>query len=142
MPPTKAMREKREKLVIEHMESENRHEFDVTMETFEHPRYELIATGDVFDGEVEVECRHRAEVEEALAAGADRLLLDNMSPDRLRQAVAVRDAAGSDARLEASGGVTLDNVAAIAATGVEFISIGALTHSAPALDLSLLLDPF
>jgi len=51
MPPTKALREKREKLVIEHMESENRHEFDVTMETFKHPRYELIATGDVFDGE-------------------------------------------------------------------------------------------
>jgi steroid delta-isomerase-like uncharacterized protein len=55
MPPTKALREKREKLVIEHMESENRHEFDVTMETFDHPRYELIATGDVFDGEVEVD---------------------------------------------------------------------------------------
>jgi steroid delta-isomerase-like uncharacterized protein len=54
MPPTKALREKREKLVIEHMESENRHEFDVTMETFDHPRYELIATGDVFDGEAEV----------------------------------------------------------------------------------------
>ena len=50
MPPTKAMREKREALVIEHMESENRHEFDVTMETFEHPRYELIATGEVHDG--------------------------------------------------------------------------------------------
>ncbi len=90
--------------------------------------------------EVEVECRDRAEVEEALAAGADRLLLDNMGPDRLRQAVAVRNIAGSDARLEASGGVTLDNVAAIALTGVELISIGALTHSAPALDLSLLLD--
>jgi steroid delta-isomerase-like uncharacterized protein len=55
MPPTKALREKREKLVIEHMESENRHEFDVTMETFAHPRYELIATGDVFDGEAEVD---------------------------------------------------------------------------------------
>ena len=55
MPPTKALRTKREKLVIEHMESENRHEFDVTMETFDHPRYELIATGDTFDGEVEVD---------------------------------------------------------------------------------------
>ncbi len=55
MPPTKALRTKREKLVIEHMESENRHEFDVTMETFDHPRYELIATGDVFDGEGEVD---------------------------------------------------------------------------------------
>jgi nicotinate-nucleotide pyrophosphorylase (carboxylating) len=92
------------------------------------------------DLEVEVECRNRAEVEEALAAGADRLLLDNIGPDRLRQAVALRNGAGSDARLEASGGVTLDNVAAIAITGVELISIGALTHSAPALDLSMLLD--
>jgi steroid delta-isomerase-like uncharacterized protein len=55
MPPTKALREKREKLVIEHMESENRHEFDVTMETFKHPRYELIATGDTYDGEREVD---------------------------------------------------------------------------------------
>ena len=54
MPPNKALRQKREKLVIEHIESENRHEFDVTMETFDHPRYELIATGDVFDGEAEV----------------------------------------------------------------------------------------
>src|SRR5689334_15900534 len=52
---SKAMREKREKLVIEHMESENRHEFDVTMDTFDHPRYELIATGDVYDGEAEVD---------------------------------------------------------------------------------------
>jgi steroid delta-isomerase-like uncharacterized protein len=55
MPPTKALREKREKLVIEHMESENRHEFDVTMKTFKHPRYELIATGDVYDGAGEVD---------------------------------------------------------------------------------------
>jgi steroid delta-isomerase-like uncharacterized protein len=54
MPPTKALRDARERLVIEHMESENRHEFDVTMRTFEHPRYELIATGDVYDGEAEV----------------------------------------------------------------------------------------
>jgi len=54
MPPTKALWDARERLVIEHMESENRHEFDVTMRTFEHPRYELIATGDVYDGEAEV----------------------------------------------------------------------------------------
>ena len=50
MPPTKVVREKREALVIEHMESENRHEFDVTLETFDHPRYELIGTGDTYDG--------------------------------------------------------------------------------------------
>ena len=54
MPPTKAIREKREALVIEHMESENRHEFDVTLETFDHPRYEIVPTGDVFDGPEEV----------------------------------------------------------------------------------------
>ena len=50
MPPTKALREKRERLVIEHMESENEHRFDVTLDTFDHPRYELIGTGDVYDG--------------------------------------------------------------------------------------------
>jgi steroid delta-isomerase-like uncharacterized protein len=54
MAPTKDLREKREEIVREHMESENRHEFDVTMGTFHHPRYELIGTGDVFDGEAEV----------------------------------------------------------------------------------------
>jgi nicotinate-nucleotide pyrophosphorylase (carboxylating) len=91
--------------------------------------------------EVEVECRNPAEIAEGLAAGANRLLLDNMTPAELRDAVAARDAAGSAAKLEASGGVTLDNVAEVAATGVEMISVGALTHSAPALDLSLLLEP-
>lgn len=94
--------------------------------------------------EVEVECRDPGDVEEALAAGADRLLLDNMDPASLREAVAMRDAAserGRSVKLEASGGVTLDNVAEIAATGVDSISVGALTHSAPALDLSLLLEP-
>ena len=84
---------------------------------------------------IEVECRDPAEVAEALAAGADRLLLDNMDPAELRAAVAERDRAGGGASLEASGGITLDNVAEVAATGVEFISVGALTHSAPALDL-------
>lgn len=54
MPPTAAMRRKREAIVREHMESENRHEFDATLETFDHPRYELIATGDVYDGPEEV----------------------------------------------------------------------------------------
>jgi nicotinate-nucleotide pyrophosphorylase (carboxylating) len=87
--------------------------------------------------EVTVECATLAEVEDALAAGADRLLLDNMPLDDLRRAVAL---AAGRARLEASGGVTLASVRAIAATGVDFISVGALTHSAPALDLSLLLE--
>jgi nicotinate-nucleotide pyrophosphorylase (carboxylating) len=87
---------------------------------------------------VEVECASRAEVEEALAAGAGRLLLDNMSPEELRAVVALVD---GRAQLEASGGVTLENVRGVAATGVDFVSVGALTHSAPALDLSLTLVP-
>jgi nicotinate-nucleotide pyrophosphorylase (carboxylating) len=93
------------------------------------------------DLEVEIECRSAAEVAEALGAGADRLLLDNMEPERLSAAAAERDEMARDGRratLEASGGMTLEGVAAIAATGVDFISVGALTHSAPALDLSLL----
>ena len=85
---------------------------------------------------VEVECATLGEVDDALAAGVDRILLDNMALDDLR--AAVRRAAGR-AKLEASGGVTLDTVRGIAETGVEYISVGALTHSAPALDLSLTL---
>jgi nicotinate-nucleotide pyrophosphorylase (carboxylating) len=89
---------------------------------------------------IEVECRDRSEVEAALDAGADILLLDNMDPDAMRTAVALRDAAGSHARLEASGGVDLDTVGPIAQAGVDMISVGALTHSAPVLDLSMLLE--
>jgi nicotinate-nucleotide pyrophosphorylase (carboxylating) len=93
--------------------------------------------------EVEVECRTLADVDEALAAGAQRVLLDNMTVEQLRAAVAARDEAPAGRRpvLEASGGITLENVRAIAQTGVDCISVGALTHSAPALDLSLLLAP-
>jgi nicotinate-nucleotide pyrophosphorylase (carboxylating) len=95
--------------------------------------------------EVEVECRSAAEIEAALGIGAGRLLLDNMDVAGLAAAVAARDAAakahGPVATLEASGGITLDNVAEVAATGVDFISVGALTHSAPALDLSMSLEP-
>jgi nicotinate-nucleotide pyrophosphorylase (carboxylating) len=93
------------------------------------------------DQALEVECRDAAEVGVALQAGADRLLLDNMDLDGLSAAVAARDQAGSGAELEASGGVSLETVAAISATGVEFISVGALTHSAPSLDLSMLVEP-
>jgi nicotinate-nucleotide pyrophosphorylase (carboxylating) len=93
---------------------------------------------------VQVECRDAEEVAEALAAGATWILLDNMTAAELRAAVAARDAAageGQRAELEASGGITLENVAEVAATGVDFISVGALTHSAPALDLSMLVEP-
>ncbi|MDQ3768412.1 MAG: carboxylating nicotinate-nucleotide diphosphorylase [Actinomycetota bacterium] len=87
---------------------------------------------------LEIECRSLEEVREALEAGAPRLLLDNMAPGVLR-AVA-REVAGR-AQLEASGGVTLETLRAHADTGVDFVSVGALTHSAPALDLSLILEP-
>jgi nicotinate-nucleotide pyrophosphorylase (carboxylating) len=87
---------------------------------------------------LEVECRNLAEVDEALDAGARRILLDNMSPAQLTQAVAH---VGGRAELEASGRVTLETLREVASTGVDFISVGVLTHSAPALDLSLLLEP-
>jgi nicotinate-nucleotide pyrophosphorylase (carboxylating) len=92
---------------------------------------------------VEIECRDLEEVAYALGAGADRLLLDNMTPAELRKAVALRDTErGADGPLlEASGGVTLETVREIAEAGVDYISVGALTHSAPALDFSLLLEP-
>jgi nicotinate-nucleotide pyrophosphorylase (carboxylating) len=90
---------------------------------------------------VEVECRDLDEVGLALAAGAGRILLDNMSPAQLSRAVETRDREAPRTPLEASGGVSLDNVREVAETGVEFISVGALTHSAPALDLSMLIEP-
>jgi len=92
---------------------------------------------------VEIECRDLEEVAYALGVGAERLLLDNLGPATLREAVKLRDehAGGDGPTLEASGGVGLDTVRAIAETGVDFISVGALTHSAPTLDFSLLLEP-
>ena len=83
---------------------------------------------------VEAEIDTLDQLREALAAGADAVLLDNMAPAMLRQAVAI---AGDKAVLEASGGITLETVAAVAETGVDFISSGAITHSAPVLDLGL-----
>lgn len=86
---------------------------------------------------LEVECRNRDEVEEAITAGAGRLLLDNMTPAQLGEAVAQ---VGGRAELEASGGITLESIAEVAASGVQFISVGAITHSAAALDLSLTVE--
>jgi nicotinate-nucleotide pyrophosphorylase (carboxylating) len=83
---------------------------------------------------VEVECDTLSQVAEALACGAEQILLDNMSLDELGRAVAL---AAGRVPLEASGGVTLGNVRAVALTGVDFISVGALTHSAHSLDVSL-----
>jgi nicotinate-nucleotide pyrophosphorylase (carboxylating) len=89
---------------------------------------------------VEVECRDLDEVRQGAEAGADRLLLDNMSPAELQEAVAAARVPEGGPELEASGGITLENVAQIAATGVDYVSVGALTHSAPALDLSMTLE--
>jgi nicotinate-nucleotide pyrophosphorylase (carboxylating) len=89
---------------------------------------------------VEVECRNLEEVGQGIEAGADRLLLDNMSPVELREAVAVARRSGDGPELEASGGIDLVNVREIAETGVDYVSVGALTHSAPALDLSMTMD--
>ncbi len=92
---------------------------------------------------VEVECRNLDEVAYALGTGADILLLDNMDTDTLRGAVKLRDensGSGKGPSLEASGGVSLETVRAIAETGVDLISVGALTHSAPTLDFSMLIE--
>ncbi len=86
---------------------------------------------------VEIEVDRLEQLEEVLAAGPDLVLLDNMSPARLRGAVALRDAHGPRIELEASGGVSLETVRAIAETGVDRISVGALTHGAVSLDIGL-----
>jgi nicotinate-nucleotide pyrophosphorylase (carboxylating) len=87
---------------------------------------------------VEVECATLGELREAVKAGARRVLLDNMTPAEMREAV---ELVAGRAELEASGNVTLEAVREIAETGVDYISVGALTHSAPALDLSLIVEP-
>jgi nicotinate-nucleotide pyrophosphorylase (carboxylating) len=101
------------------------------------------ARGKHPDLAVEVETRNLDEVAYALGTGADILLLDNMDLDTLRGAVRLRDenaGAGKGPSLEASGGVNLETVRGIAETGVDLISVGALTHSAPSLDFSLLTE--
>ncbi len=87
---------------------------------------------------VEIEVRTAEELETALAGGAQRILLDNMTPDQVRAAVATT---AGRAELEVSGGVNLATVRAYAETGVDFISVGALTHSAPAVDLAMRIAP-
>ncbi len=87
---------------------------------------------------VQVECDTLGQVEEALAAGADSILLDNMDTGALREAVAL---AGGRVPLEASGGVRLETIRAIAETGVDFVSVGAITMAAPSVDIGLDLAP-
>ena len=86
---------------------------------------------------VEVEAKNLAEVEQCLEEGVDQIMLDNMSLAEMRRAV---QRVARRVPLEASGNVNLERVAAIAATGVDYISIGGLTHSAPAMDFSLLIE--
>jgi nicotinate-nucleotide pyrophosphorylase (carboxylating) len=83
---------------------------------------------------IEVEAADIAQVRDALAAGADMIMLDNMTLETMREAVALAE---SRVPLEASGNMSLDRVRAVAETGVDFISVGALTHSARAVDISL-----
>ncbi|MFN8038780.1 MAG: carboxylating nicotinate-nucleotide diphosphorylase [Acidimicrobiales bacterium] len=95
---------------------------------------------------VHVECDTIDQVEQALRAGADALLLDNMAPDEVRACVARADAqvaerGGRRPLLEVSGGITLDTVASYAGTGVDMISVGAITNSAPVLDIGLDIEP-
>lgn len=88
---------------------------------------------------IEVETETLDEVREALAAGADIIMLDNMTLEQMREAVAV---IGGEALVEASGGVNLEMVRSIAETGVDIISVGSLTHSARAMDISMLLEGY
>ncbi len=102
----------------------------------EAARLAVAARGDAAFVEIEVESLE--ELDLVLGSGVDRVLLDNMSVAQMSQAV--DRARGSGVDLEASGGITLENVRAVAQTGVQYISVGALTHSAPALDVSLLVE--
>jgi nicotinate-nucleotide pyrophosphorylase (carboxylating) len=87
---------------------------------------------------VEIEAETLAQVDEALAAGAETILVDNMPTERIREAV-IR--ARGRAKIEISGGVTLERIPELAATGADFVSVGALTHSAPAIDISFEIGP-
>ena len=87
--------------------------------------------------EIEVETRTLENVREALRLGVERILLDNMSADTMREAVALAKRLGDRAKFEASGNVTLENVLEVARTGVDYISVGALTHSPRVFDVSL-----
>jgi nicotinate-nucleotide pyrophosphorylase (carboxylating) len=89
---------------------------------------------------VEVEVDSLDQLERALACRPDIVLLDNFGPDAVAEAVRCRDALAPNVRLEASGGITLATIATVARTGVDSISVGALTHSAPALDIALDFD--
>ena len=97
--------------------------------------------GDAADSlPIQIEVRDEQELREALGAGADAVLLDNMSPEEAKRCVDLARVLRADCMVEISGGITLENARAYAETGADFLSSGALTHSAPAANLSLLVD--
>jgi nicotinate-nucleotide pyrophosphorylase (carboxylating) len=89
---------------------------------------------------IQIEVRNAAELREALSAGADAVLLDNMTPDQARACVQIARSIRPDCIVEISGGITLANARAYAETGADYLSSGALTHSAPNANMSLLVD--
>lgn len=89
---------------------------------------------------IQIEVRDERELREALSAGAESVLLDNMTPAEAKQCVAIARSLQPECVVEISGGITLENVRAYAETGADFLSSGSLTHSAPAANLSLLVD--
>jgi nicotinate-nucleotide pyrophosphorylase (carboxylating) len=106
------------------------------------PAYELIRARYP-EVPVQVEVTTLDQLRELLEVGVDQVLLDNMSPDQMREAVEIRDRSetGGRVQLEASGGLTLERAAEVAATGVDFIAVGALTHSARVMDIAMDLRP-
>jgi len=109
----------------------------LTREYLTSPEYRLQFGSDQGKVQIEVEISSESELREAIAAGVDRLLLDNQSLESLRHLVQVARGLNPNVKLEASGNVTLDNVAGIGATGVDYVSSGAITHSAPTSDFSM-----
>lgn len=88
-------------------------------------------------GRIEVEVKTIGQIKEAIGTGASRILLDNMSVADIREAVKLIRRSGKNIKIEVSGGITLNNIRSIAGTGADYVSVGAITHSAPALDISL-----
>ena len=88
------------------------------------------------DLRIEVEVRNTDEIRQAIAAGADRIMLDNFTPERTAEAVKIIRAEGPGIEIESSGGITLDTLRAYGEAGVDYISVGALTHSVKGLDMS------
>jgi nicotinate-nucleotide pyrophosphorylase (carboxylating) len=102
-------------------------------------RKAMSGRGDKKEPKIEIEVQTVDECVEALALGPDRIMLDNMNTGDMRRCVSMVRLSGAKVELEASGGITLETIASVAETGVDFISCGALTHSAPALDIHLVI---